>query len=53
MMDHINSYCRGSLGNKCPYDVMSFFYGESLLEKLGCHKIVPNDVTLNNSIFKK
>ena len=53
MMDHINSYCRGSLGDKCPYDVMTFFYGESLLEKLGCHKIAPNDVTLNSSIFKK
>lgn len=23
MMDHINSYCRESLGNKCPYDMFS------------------------------
>lgn len=53
MMNHINSYCRAGLGNKCPYDVMSFLYGENILEKLGCHKIAPNDVTLNSSIFKK
>ena len=53
MMDHINSYCRGSLGNKCPYDMFSFFYGENLLELLGSHKIPPNEVTLNKSIFDR
>jgi len=26
MMDHINSYCRQSLGNKCPYDMFAFLY---------------------------
>lgn len=25
MMNNINSYCRKSLGNKCLYDVFSFF----------------------------
>lgn len=53
MMDHINSYCRESLGNKCPYDMFSFLYGEEVLTNLGCHKINANDVTLNNSIWKK
>jgi len=53
MMDNINSYCRESLGNKCPYDMFSFLYGENILNLLGCHKIAPNDVTLNSSIFKK
>lgn len=53
MMDHINSYCRESLGNKCPYDMFAFLYGENILNLLGCHKIAPNDVTLNSSIFKK
>lgn len=52
MMDHINSYCRESLGNKCPYDMFAFLYGEKILETLGCHKVAPNDVTLKASIFK-
>ena len=30
MMDHINSYSRESLGNKCPYDVFSFLYGQEM-----------------------
>lgn len=53
MMDHINSYCRESLGNKCPYDMFAFLYGEKILHLLGCHRITPNDVTLNSSIFRK
>lgn len=53
MMDNINSYCRESLGNKCPYDMFAFLYGEKVLNLLGCHKIAANDVTLNRSIFKK
>lgn len=53
MMDNINSYCRESLGNKCPYDMFAFLYGEELLKMIGCHKIPPNDVTLNRSIFKQ
>ncbi len=51
MMDHINSHCRESLGNRCPYDTMAFFYGDSLLQALGCNKVKPNDVVLNDSIF--
>lgn len=53
MMDHINSYCRESLGNKCPYDMFAFLYGENVLKSLGCHKIAANDVTLNKSIWEK
>lgn len=53
MMDHINSYCRESLGNKCPYDMFAFLYGESVLKSLGCNRIPANDVTLNKSIWKK
>ena len=47
MMDHINSYSRESLGNKCPYDVFSFLYEQEILDLLGCHKVPPQDVTLN------
>ena len=53
MMDHINSYSRESLGNKCPYDMFTFLYGHEILDLLGCHKIPPQDVTLNQSIFHK
>lgn len=51
MMDHINSYCRESLGNKTPYEMMAFLYGEDILELLGCHKIAPDEVTMNPSVF--
>lgn len=53
MMDHINSYCRESLGNRCPYDMFAFLYGRQILDLLGCHRIPPKDVTLNRSIFHK
>lgn len=53
MMDHINSYGREGLGDKCPYDMFAFLYGKEMLDLLGCHKILPGDVTLNKSIFHK
>lgn len=53
MMDHINSYCRESLGNKSPYEMFTFLYGEELLDLLECHRIPPQEVTLNKSIFHK
>ena len=53
MMDHINSYCRESLGNKSPYEMFSFLYGDNLLDLLECHPISPQKVTLNKSIFHK
>lgn len=53
MMDHINSYCRSSLGNKSPYEMFSFIYGNDILDLLGCHFIPPQDVTLNKSVWNK
>ena len=53
MMNHINSYSRESLGNKCPYDVFRFFYGDRLLNLLGCLTIPAQQVTLNRSVFRK
>ena len=53
MMDHINSYCRNSLGDKCPYDAFRFFYSDKLLTSLGCTRIPPQLVTLGNSIWKE
>ena len=53
MMNHINSYSRVSLGNKCPYDVFRFLYGDDLLKLLGCVTIPAQQVTLNKSVFRK
>lgn len=53
MMDHINSYSRESLGDKSPYEIFSFLYGQEILDLLGCHLIPPQDVTLNRSIWSK
>lgn len=53
MMNHINSYSRESLGNKSPYEVFSFLYGENILKRLGCTMIPANEVTLKPSIFRK
>lgn len=52
MMDHINSYSRESLGDRCPYDTFAFLYGEDVLNKLSCNKIPPREVTLSKSIFR-
>ena len=51
MMDHINSYRRGSLGNKSPYEMMEFLYGADILNLLDCHLIEADKVTLNKSVF--
>lgn len=53
MMDHINSYSRESIGNKSPYDMFAFMYGKNVLDLIGCHRIPPQEVTLNKSIFRK
>ncbi|MBO4782787.1 MAG: IS30 family transposase [Lachnospiraceae bacterium] len=53
MMDHINSYRRESIGNRAPYEMFSFLYGQKALDLLGCHLLPPQEVTLNRSIFDK
>ena len=53
MMNHINSYSRKSLGDKCPYEVFRYFYGDDLLKLLNCEMIPSREVTLNKSIFKE
>ena len=53
MMDHINSYSRPGLGNKCPYEMMKFLYGENVVRLLGMKRIPPDEVTLNKSVFQK
>lgn len=53
MMDHINSYGRPDLGDKCPYEMMEFLYGPKILKLLGCTRIEPDKVTLKPSVFKE
>ena len=53
MMNHINSYGRESLADKCPYDVFRYLYGDELFQLMNCVTIPANDVTLNKSIWKK
>lgn len=53
MMNHINSYARESLGNKSPYEMFSFLYGQEIPDLLECHLIPPQEVTLSSSIFRK
>lgn len=51
MMSHINSYSRKSLGNKSPYDVFSFQYGEDLLKLFNLEKIPANEINLTPKLF--
>lgn len=57
MMDNINSYSRGTIAReicdvKSAYDMFSFYYGENILNVLGCKRIPSDNVTLNSSIWK-
>ena len=53
LMNHVNSYSRKSLGNKCPYEMFQFLYGPDALQALGCHRIAPNDVNLTPSLLSR
>ena len=53
MMSHINSYGRPDLGDKSPYEVFSFMFGEAILEKLKISKIPRNEITLRPSLMRK
>lgn len=51
-MSHVNSYARPNLGNKSPYDVFSFQYGEKILLALGQQKIPADEINLTPRIFQ-
>ena len=54
MMNNINSYVRGQKKNfRCPTEKFLFQYGKAPSKALGIELIHPNDVVLNDSIFKK
>lgn len=52
MMSHINSYARPALGNKTPYDIFAFLYGEDILKSLNIRKIPADEIILTPNLFK-
>lgn len=53
MMDHINSYRRKKLNGKSPYEAFCFYYGEELVQKLGCREVTAKDIQLTPGLLKK
>lgn len=53
MMNHINSYKRKKLNDRSPYEAFSFFYGEDLLQRLGCSLIPADEICLMPYLLKK
>ncbi|MGN8907103.1 IS30 family transposase, partial [Bacillota bacterium HCP28S3_F12] len=47
-----NSYRRASLGNKSPYEMFAFMYGEEILKKLGLKLIPPDKINLSPELLK-
>lgn len=52
MMCHINSYRRPELGNKSPYEMFAFLYGEELLKFFGLELIPGDDIILKPALLK-
>lgn len=52
MMSHINSYARKNLGNKSPYDVFAFQYGEEILKLFNIQKIPADEIILSPDLLK-
>lgn len=52
MMSHINSYARKALGNKSPYEVFAFQYGEELLKVFNLELIPADEIILTPALLK-
>ncbi len=52
MMSHINSYARKNLGNKSPYDVFAFQYGEDILKAFHLQRIPADEIILSPELLK-
>ena len=53
MMDHINSYKRKKLNHRSPYEAFSFYYGEDVLNRLGCRPVAAEKIILKPRLLKK
>ena len=51
VLSHINSYSRPSLGDKTPFDLFAYIYGEGLPAKLGIRRIAANGIILKPSLL--
>lgn len=51
--NHINSLCRESLNNQCPFKSMLFTTNEKTLNKMDMYYIEANDVILNDTLLKR
>ena len=52
MFSHINSTPRENLGDKTPYEIFTFIYGEELAQKLNIQKIAKDEVTTTPRLLK-
>lgn len=52
VINHINSLCRTSLNNNCPFKAMLFLCNEEVLNLLNCYYIKPDEVQLNKKLLK-
>ena len=52
MFSHINSVPRRNLGGRTPYDVFTYFYGDTVLKKLNIQKIEKDMFTLQPYLLK-
>lgn len=52
MMSHINSYARKNLGDKSPYEVFAFQYGEEILNVFNLKKIPADEIMLTPQLLK-
>jgi len=52
MMSHINSYTRPNLGDKSPYDLFAFLYGEEILRYFGLTKIPAEEIILKPNLLE-
>ena len=50
--NHINSLCRESLNNNCPFKAMLFLCDENVLNSLNMYYIEPDEVQLNKNLLK-
>lgn len=57
MMSHINSYGRPALGDKSPFEMFAFLYGDALFRKLLrllCQRVIPpNEIILRPSLLTR
>lgn len=53
MMNHINSYSRKALNDKCPIELFEALYGKEVAKKLGIVRIPHDSITLTPELFKK